>query len=254
MVERRDGWWGTTFDTAAALQALATFTVRFAQPAPDYRYRVALNGREVASGQVTREATDARTLVVQLRDLLLEGPNQLVLEREASGLPSATGRLYYTAALRTFRPGEQIAPRTEGIAVTRDYLPADPTASTPLGAAKVGDLVRVQLTIVAPSDLDYVVVEDPLFAGAEAIQSGLATTSIFEQASGQSDWRFSHIDIRDDRVALFARALPRGTYRFSYLVRLTTPGDFVAQPTRASLMYFPEVWGRSGSSRFEVRQ
>lgn len=254
MVERRDGWWGTTFDTAAALEALATFAVRFAQPTPDYRYRVSLNGRELASSDVTRDAPNAQRLVVPVRDLLLEAPNQLVLAREASGLPSATGRLYYTVALRTFRPGEQVDPRTEGIAVTRDFLPVERTSTTPLRSARVGDLVRVQLTIVAPSDLDYVVVEDPLIAGAEAIDPELATTSIFERTSGQADWRFSHIDIRDDRVALFARALPRGTYRFSYLVRLTTPGDFVAQPARASLMYFPEVWGRSASARFEVRQ
>ncbi|MCS6801064.1 MAG: Ig-like domain-containing protein [Chloroflexota bacterium] len=254
MIERRDGWWGTTFDTAAALNALAVYAVRSALPSPDYRYRVSLNGRALASGRVTQDTPGARTLVVPVRDLLLDAPNRLVLEREASGLPSAAGRLYYTASLRTFRLGEQAEPRAEGIAITREYLPADPTSTSPIRSARVGDLIRVQLTIIAPSDLDYVVVDDPLFAGAEAVNPDLATASIFERGGGRSAWRFSHIDIRDDRVALFARALPRGTYQFSYLVRVTTAGDFVVPPARASLMYFPEVWGRSGSARFEVRE
>ncbi|GIW08194.1 MAG: hypothetical protein KatS3mg060_2999 [Dehalococcoidia bacterium] len=178
MVQRRNGWWGTTFDSAAALRALATYTVRESAVAADYRYRVSLNGRLVADGRVGRDAPDSRTLVVQLRDLMLDSPNRLLFERDAHDLAGASGRLYYTASLRTFRPGEQVAPKTEGIAVTREYLPAERSSTTPIGAARVGELVRVQLTIIANSDLDYLVVEDPLFAGAEAVDPSLATTSI----------------------------------------------------------------------------
>ncbi|MFN8532601.1 MAG: Ig-like domain-containing protein [Dehalococcoidia bacterium] len=254
MVERRSGWWGTTFDTAAALGALASYSVHQGDWQADFRYIVGLNGRQIGQGNVSQDAPLARSLVVQVRDLLLDAPNRLVLQRDANGLPGSTGRLYYTATLRTFRPGDQIAPRTEGIAVAREYLPAEVSATTTIRSGKVGDLIRVRLTIVAQSDLDYLVVEDPLFAGAEAVNPTLATTSIFDRTSPRQDWRFSNIDIRDDKVALFARSLPRGTYEFTYLVRLSSAGRFAAQPARASLMYFPEIWGRSGGSSFEVRE
>ena len=39
-------------------------------------------------------------------------------------------------------------------------------------------MIRVDLTIISPHDRYYVVVEDPLPAGGEAIDTGLATTSL----------------------------------------------------------------------------
>jgi hypothetical protein len=35
-------------------------------------------------------------------------------------------------------------------------------------------------------------------------------------------WYVSHIELRDDRAALFAPYLPAGVYRYKYTVQLTT--------------------------------
>ncbi|GIW11446.1 MAG: hypothetical protein KatS3mg061_2503 [Dehalococcoidia bacterium] len=252
MAERRSGWWSTSYATAVALRALANYAALQTDRTADYRYRVVLNGKTLAEGAVTPGALGGRTLVVPVRELLLDAPNRLVLQRDANGPSASTGRLYYTSTLRYFRPGYRVEPRSEGIAISREYFPVE--GNTPLQEGAVGQLVRVRLTLVAPSDLDYLVVEDPLFAGAEAVDPNLATTSIFDRVTNRRQWRFSHIDIRDDRVALFATTFPRGSYEFSYLIRLTSPGQFLAPPARASLMYFPEVWGRSGSSTFRVKE
>jgi len=37
-----------------------------------------------------------------------------------------------------------------------------------------------------------------------------------------------------------------------YYARATTPGDFFVAPAHAEETYFPEVFGRSDSSRFVV--
>ena len=79
------------------------------------------------------------------------------------------------------------------------------------------------LTIIAPSDLYYLQLEDPLPAGAEAIDASLATSSQLDQSAalGSSEqgrpwwwyWNWwSRSELRDDRAALFADWLPQGTY------------------------------------------
>jgi uncharacterized protein YfaS (alpha-2-macroglobulin family) len=119
-------------------------------------------------------------------------------------------------------------------------------------------VVRVDLTIIAPHDLYYVVVEDPLPAGGEAVDRGLATTSLLEKGpeltrlvGGQRPywywwWRwYSRSELRDEKVVLFADRLSKGTYEYSYTFRATLPGDYQVIPTLAREFYFPEVFGRS---------
>lgn len=62
---------------------------------------------------------------------------------------------------------------------------------------------------------------------------------------------FGHTDMRDNRVALFARFVAKGVYEYTYFARATTPGEFRLPPATASEQFFPEVWGAAtvGSSR-----
>jgi hypothetical protein len=142
---------------------------------------------------------------------------------------------------------------------------------SPLEQAQVGDLIRVKLTLIAPSDLHYVVVEDPLPAGCEAVDLGLKTTSVVgerpslrnvtaEQENywfrrfGWGWWWFSHSEMRDEKVVLFATYLPRGTYEYTYVMRASVPGTYNVIPTTAYQMYFPEVFGRSDGGTFTVSE
>src|SRR4029434_10675169 len=143
---------------------------------------------------------------------------------------------------------------------------------------KLGEVIRVELEIVAPHDLYYVQVEDPLPAGAEAIDTGRATTSLLERggeltrgpvgeidiapsptrAVAHSDiywgwWHwYSRSELRDEKVALFADYLPRGSYLYSYTMRATLPGEFHVIPTTAGELYFPEVYGRAAGQLLRI--
>ncbi|MCL5273988.1 MAG: hypothetical protein M1434_04470, partial [Chloroflexi bacterium] len=130
--------------------------------------------------------------------------------------------------------------------------------------AKVGDVIRVNLTLVAPSELYYLQLEDPIPAGTEIVDTGLATTS--QLAEGPSLRRsaakvspyywwwhwYSRSELRDDRVALFARYLPKGTYEYSYTIRATSAGRFNVIPAFVNEQYFPEVFGRSDGALFTI--
>ena len=150
-------------------------------------------------------------------------------------------------------------PLDRGIVVERRYL----SRGKEVDSARVGETVDVELTIIAPHDLYYVVVEDPLPAGAEAVDTSLATTSLLEpEPELRRDeggrpfgwwWRwYSRSEMRDEKVVLFAEQLPAGTYTYRYAFRATQPGTYRVIPTTAREFYFPEVFGRAGGRLFTV--
>ena len=65
-----------------------------------------------------------------------------------------------------------------------------------------------------------------------------------------SPW--SQVELRDDRTVLSASWLGKGLYEYTYYARASTPGNFFVAPAHAEETYFPEVFGRSDSSRFVV--
>jgi len=271
MVARRDGIWETTQETAWALIALTDWMVETGELEADYDYSIFLNNEESLSGSATKETVqESVKLQVPVADLLVETGNLLTVAR-ADG----NGRLYYSAHLAVYLPVEEIEPAERGIIVSRRYtlescLEAQAkdksVVCNEVREAKLGDVIRVDLTIIAPNDLYYLVVEDPLPAGAEAIDTGLATTSLlamdpslrrtsrlfaeedsfYERSHYYRWWNwYSRSELRDEKVVLFADYLPKGTYEYSYTMRATLPGDYHVIPTVAQEFYFPEVFGRS---------
>ncbi len=268
MVARKEGIWETTQETAWALIALTDWMVQTGELKGEYDYRVTLNGRELGAGAVdSGTLRHSVSLSVQVADLLANEGNRLTISRD-----EGPGRLYYTAHLKVNLPVEAIKPANRGIAVFREYVQpgcADNERCPTVKDAQVGDTVRVRLTIVAPHDLYYVMVEDPLPAGAEGVDVNLETTSMLSQRpglqrlpeEGQKRGRFgwwwswySRTEMRDDRVALFADYLPAGTYEYTYTFQARLPGEYRVIPTTASEMYFPEVFGRSDGRLFTIRE
>lgn len=255
MVARTAGHWETTQETAWALIALTDWMQATGELKANYVWRVTLNGAELGSGRVTQDnLKDSSTLRKAVADLLLDRGNTLILGRS-----EGQGRLYYSAYLKTYTPVENVRALNRGIAVTRQYIRLDDPCltdpkkqCTPVTSAKVGDVLQVRLTIVAPNDLYYAIVEDPLPAGAEALDTSLKTTSqtheppaLYHEHESWGWWWFNHSELRDEKVALFATYLPRGTYEYTYLMRASVAGEFKVMPSTASEFYFPEVFGRS---------
>ena len=142
----------------------------------------------------------------------------------------------------------------------------DPIACTPVTSAKVGDVLQVRLSIVAPNDLHYVKIEDPFPAGAEAIDTSLKTTSQQNEApelnrtqkysrfGGWGWWWFSRTELRDEKAVLFASLLPAGTYEYTYQIRVGLSGRYRVMPSHAEELYFPEVFGRGDGMLFVVEK
>ena len=264
MTARREGHWVTTQETAQVLVALAHYLTASGELTPDYTWNVTLNGQAWSNGTANQASfADTVTLQKAIRDLLINTANTVDIRRTGS-----SGKLYYSLSLRYYQPDEGIKGRSEGLSVIREYLkPGTGTGGVPptlLTQAGAGDLVQIRLTVIAPADAYYLLVEDPLPAGLEAINGSLATTSLAEQAlqRGANPQKgtfgdiqptyFDNVEMRDDRTALFASYLPAGVYTYSYLARATTPGIYRILPAQARLTYSPDVFGRSDGGAFVV--
>jgi uncharacterized protein YfaS (alpha-2-macroglobulin family) len=258
MVARKEGHWDSTQGTAVAILAITDFMRVRKDAQESFSYHVDLNGGRRLEGAAERgKVQQDDTIVIQMADLLKDAVNKLDVGRS----PVGDSRLYYTAHLRYFTPAEDIEAASYGIGVSHEYFLAD--TDTPISEVGLGETVRVKVTLVAPADLNFLVLEDYLPSGLEPIDASLKTTPlelrrqlIEEQREAyqvSKRWSpFDHTDIRDNRVALFARFVPKGVYEYTYFAQATTPGSFHVPPTTASEQYFPEVWGRSDSSTFTV--
>ena len=273
MAARKEGYWETTQETAWAVIALTDWMVATGELEGAYDWHVVVNGDRLGEGSVNRDNVDETVeLQIAVAQLLAEEANRVVIERWApEGQARGTGRLYYSLYLRYFKPVEEVTALNRGIIVSRRYTLADCDPEEEdcraIDQARVGDAIRVKLTIIAPHDLHYVVVEDPFPAGAEGVDQSLKTTSVVGEqpeltrtdrrdpwGGGYGWWWFSHTDLRDEKAVLFATYLPRGTYEYTYLIRASLSGEYRAIPTHAYEMYFPEVFGRSDGGVFTIRE
>ena len=260
-VRNGDGYWESTHTTAWALMGLVAYMRASGELQGDFDYGVYLNGKSVAEGTVNQETLDdTHEVQVAIASLLKDKANRLIIEREApTEEQTGLGQLYYTAHLRYYLPVEDVEALDRGITLTREYFPVTRPGSDP-HTAQVGDIIRVKLTLIASTELYYVLVESPLPAGYEAVDNSLKTTGMIgadglsraNLQRGYGWWRFNHTALRDEKVALFSDYLPRGVYEYTYLMRASLPGVYNTLPALASEMYFPEIFGRSAGEVFTI--
>jgi uncharacterized protein YfaS (alpha-2-macroglobulin family) len=256
MVARQGDHWQTTQETAWALIGLTHWMGQSGELDPAYRWEVDLNGRLLQSGQASPDTVrESQQIVVDVSEMLSSVVNRLSFERT-----DGPGRLYYTAHLEAYLPVEEVEALSRGVIVSRRYLNQN---GVPVTEGRVGDILTVELNIVAPHDLYYVVVNDPYPAGAEAVDTGLQTESVLGErptlrpdaplARGWGWWWFSETDLRDEQATMFADYLPEGTYQYTYQIRLGAVGRFRVIPSTAMEFYTPEVFGRGEGTLFTIR-
>jgi len=258
MVARDADIWETTQETAWVLLALADWMRTSGELNAAYDYTVGFNGDALTEGSASPATVrTSQTLLVDVNTMLQDQINALTLSRTAG-----EGNLYYTAYLRALLPVPQIESLNRGLIIERRYTLLDDPDNETITSAQVGDLVQVRLTVIAPNDLHYVVIEDPIPAGADAVNPNLTTSQQIGTRPGldTSDpisrgwgwWWFSNIEFRDEKVVLNSTYLPAGTYEYVYTIRPGLAGTYNVIPATGREFFFPDVFGRSAGSTFTI--
>ena len=269
--------WNTQ-DYGAAVAALAAFAGR-QQRATARGIRVRAGDRVVLEAPTHGASTAVIDSSAPLTGLLTDGASgsktlRLSLQTASGG----DAPVYYYVTVQEVPRTRPVTPDQQGVQVERWY--EDFTTGKPIVSVAEGELVRVRLRITIPAERQFVVLDDPLPAGLEAVDLSLRTTGVLvgpgatreeqaehEEAEAGSSYPwgwyygswddgwwspFDHKELRDDRVVYAATVLWPGTYSATYVARATTPGVFVRPPAHAEEMYNPAVHGRSEGGVFSV--
>jgi uncharacterized protein YfaS (alpha-2-macroglobulin family) len=260
MLARQGDSWDSPHDTAQAIAVLSAYARAAHEGRAAYRYSVLVGGRSSAVGSYGPH-NQGKTGTATVPVARLQPATAVTITRQGTDSAFGAGPLYYVERLHYYLPADLIAPRSEGLTVSRRYLTI---AGTPITGAAAGQPLKVELTIHTNQTLLYLHVDDPIPEGCEPIDGSLNTSQqgLFPQPvwwwvprAGVQDLTpyLIHSDLLDDRVSLNALYLPPGTYRYTYFARATIPGTFEVPPTHAAETFFPEVFARSAGQVFTVR-
>jgi len=144
-------------------------------------------------------------------------------------------------------------PFSSGYQITRTLLPVENANPK---AWKRGDLVRVHLKVDAQSDMTWVVVNDPIPAGASHLGTGLGRDSEIatsgEKISTESFVWPIYSERAFDAFRAYYDYVPKGTFEIEYTIRLNQSGTFKLPATHVAALYEPEMLGELPNSPFEV--
>ena len=122
------------------------------------------------------------------------------------------------------------------------------------GAWSIGDVVRVRLDLEAETDMTWVVVHDPVPAGATILGTGLGRDSAImtagEKGAGRA-WA-AYEERSFEAFKSYYRYVPKGAWSLEYTVRLNTSGVFLIPETRVEALYAPEMFGEIPNGPFTV--
>jgi uncharacterized protein YfaS (alpha-2-macroglobulin family) len=142
-------------------------------------------------------------------------------------------------------------PLSTGFKVTRTMTPVEQQHD---GAWTRGDVARVHLELEAQSDMSWVVVDDPIPAGATILGGLGGQSALLERGDRRngSAW-LAFEERRFESYRAYYRFVPKGHWSVEYTVRLNNPGTFQLPATRVEAMYAPEMLGELPNAAVTVQ-
>ncbi len=269
---RKDGYWYTTQNTAMTLLGLVEY-VRV-HPVDEGKKMVSVYLDNVLKQTLTfanGDVSAAQGVTWPIGDLGKGGTtHQIGLEKDSDT------RYFYDINMKVYREIEDIEPFNNGMSVIADtYALSDKKFEHPIKEIKQGESVRVHMKLLVPKRRRYVSMEYHLPAGLEAVDFTLKTSP--QEVAGEQkqcfpDWNgeqrclsaweqnwwwenvWRHIEMRDDRVFLFAETLEPGVYEYDFVAQALTPGKYRIPPARAYEFYNPTSNAHNEGRLFTVTE
>lgn len=231
------GHWDTTTANAWGTLALEKFSAAFeAVPVTGYT-EAAMDGSKKGM-QWTPETKQSA-----LNFPWGNGPAELQVKHNGTGKPWAI--VQSRAAL----PLKQ--PLFTGYSIKRSIEPVEQQQK---GQWNKGDVARIKLEMDAQSDMTWVVVDDPVPAGATILGSGLGGDSkLLVKGEKQEGWVWpAYEERRFEAFRAYYEYVPKGHWSFEYTIRLNNPGQFELPATRVEALYAPEMFGELPNGAWEI--
>lgn len=252
LARRQENHWYSTRDTAFVIYGLAAIVAQTGELQPDITAEVLVNGKSVGRRHFTSEDIKKPEYLLTI-DPGQESGKTLSVALKVNG----SGKVYYSVVLEHMTAADLSKPAygEKGLQISRAYRKVARNARNADGKAlktpaqssfKTGDLVQITLTVNTAHPYEYLMLEDPLPAGLEAIDRG---------EMDYWDWNYwwSNKIIRDKMVSFPVRYFDKGQRDVTYLATAMTPGEFTALPAKVYDMYQPNSWADSPIQKITVR-
>lgn len=237
---QRQGHWNTTVANAWGVLAMEKFSQRFES--------VAVTGNTRAALPPGRRAVLDWAQQPQGGELALgwpQGSGVLRVAHEGAGSPWLTVQSRAAVALDH--------PLAIGLKIARTVTPL--VQKTP-GRWSRGDVLKVHLDLAAQSDAGWVVVDDPIPAGAVVLGNGLGRDSrmLADRAAAPEGLYPAFTERSFAGYRAYYPFVPSGSWSLEYTVRLNNAGTFELPASRVEAMYAPEVYGETPNAALVVGQ
>jgi uncharacterized protein YfaS (alpha-2-macroglobulin family) len=236
LLKKRQQWcWGNTQENSFALLALNAAL----KSGSSSNARLYIND-QIKAENMLQGGDLPWKITIPAKDLGL-----LKIERVGSG-----GLYYHLRMLcrvdQTLQGGQE-----NGFTLIKSYQSFN--EEEPSDRFKTKDLIKVTMRLFVPERRHHVIIDDPLPAGFEAVHKKFVTNekSVANFYRDESS-PFSHVEMWDDRVLIFAEGLEAGEYEYSFVVRATSAGTFMVPGAKVEAMYLPHFMARTEFQKITI--
>ena len=255
-------YWNSTRDTAIVVEALADYIRASGESKPEISVEILVDGKSKKTVSIS-----AANLFSYDNKLVMTGDEISAGAHKVEFRKQGNSPLYFNAYATNFTMEDSITKAGLEIKVERKFyrlkeVDKKVSVSGSRGQAvkqkvekyertllkdgdtlKSGELVEIEMEIDSKNDYEYILFEDMKAAGFEPM----------ELRSGYNGNDMgAYMELRDERVCFFVRALARGKHSVSYRMRAEIPGKFSALPTKASAMYAPELKANADEIKLNI--
>jgi uncharacterized protein YfaS (alpha-2-macroglobulin family) len=242
LARQKRGAWLTTTANLWGVLALEKFAARFESVAVAGRSTLQLGATARTLDWAATPAGDV--LVLPLPPSTAAAPAALNARHDGAGRPWLTVQTLAAVPLK--------APLAAGYRISKTLTAVERKRPDVWSR---GDIVRVRLEVDATADFSWVVVADPVPAGATLLGGGLGRDSAIATQGEKREGRAwpAYEERAADAWRGYYAWMPRGKQVVEYTLRLNTSGRFGLPPTRVEAMYAPESFGELPNAAWEVQ-
>ncbi len=222
MLGQRRGHWDTTPANALGTLAMRRFARAFETAPVTGTTRVTLGATTRSFGWTGTPAAQSLPWPA--------GAAPLAVGHAGSGAP------WVMVTARAAVPLQK--PFASGFVLSRQVTPVSQAVP---GRWRRGDVMRVRLTLTPRAPAEWVVINDPVPAGATILGGSLGGRSQLLAGDESRGEQPSFVERRGDAVHAHYAALGRAPVTYEYTLRLGSVGSFRLPPTRVEALYAPEM-------------
>ncbi len=240
---RQYDYWSNTYATAQVIRALVDFSKSSEELTPNYTYSVTLDGKQITQGAVSSSKQNINEISIPVANIKSGGSNIAITK-------NGDGQIYSTLVINELHTDKNAKSVNHGLSVKREYVNEKGSEYT-LG---VGDTVIVRITIEGlQANENYGVIKDELPSGLIPVNESFKN----EQYGNNPDTYYTSWDVTDREVTengmvLSLYQIASGERTYTYKARVISEGAFIVPPVTASLMYAPEIYGRSDADTVQI--